>query len=95
MNTTIEILMTIFLLAGVCLLTMDHNALKRNYINALYLLCGVLAWYTVETAEHGVPIYSTMLTVLLLCVLPMIIDGLIFAIRAAKNQRLHHEKRTW
>lgn len=91
MNTTILTLM-IVLFVGVAILLLKKNDLIRKCVNGFYVLCGILAWYTIESVDRSEPIYLSMLAVLLLCVLPITVDSLTSLAASMKNQSLRREK---
>lgn len=80
------------LLVGVSILLLRNESLKRVSLNWLYVLSIGLAWYSIETATRAEPFHKTMLIALLLCLIPMFIDGLIHAVKNAELNRIRREK---
>ncbi|MDD4915938.1 MAG: hypothetical protein PHW13_12975 [Methylococcales bacterium] len=85
MNTSMITLLVV-LFVGIGILLPRHKPVSQKCVNGFYLLCGALAWYTIETVDRSEPIYMSMLAVLLLCLLPMIVDSLLFLGITLKNQ---------
>ena len=54
----------------------------------LYLLCGGIALYTVETAEAEEPIHITAMVALLLCLIPTSLDALMSSARNTDLSRI-------
>lgn len=85
--STPVIILTVALSIAVSLLILRHKALSHRCINGFYALCGALAWYTIEAVERSEAIYLSMLTALLLCLLPMLVDSLLILSWRSKAQR--------
>lgn len=75
------------LLTGISVLLLRNAASRKNTVNWLYLLSGGLAVYTVETANHAQPFQNTLLLVVLLCLIPITIDGILSAKNAVDTEQ--------
>jgi len=75
----------VVLLLGISILLLLNKSLRINYINWLYLLSGAAALYLIETTTHHESIRNTLLLVVVLCLIPITIDGL-------HSARKHHDK---
>jgi hypothetical protein len=67
------------LLTGIGILLLRNESSRKKTVNWLYLFSGGLAIYTVETANHAQPFQNTLLIVLVLCLIPITIDGIVSA----------------
>jgi len=72
----IHLILIGILLTGVGIL-LSYKSLRNKSVNWLYLLSGSLALYFVETATHDQPFQNIMLLVVVLCLIPITIDGLL------------------
>lgn len=86
MNINYLILMAV-LLAGFGFLLLRYESLRKKIVNGIYLLCGGLALYVVESATHEQPFQNTLLAVVVLYLIPITIDGLVSAGKAIDFDR--------
>jgi len=63
------------LLAGISILLLLNKSLRINYVNWLYLFSGAAALYLIETTTRNESIRNTLLLVVVLCLIPIMVDG--------------------
>ena len=66
----------VVLLVGISILLLLNKSLRINYVNWLYLLSGGASLYLIETTTHHESFRNTLLMVVVLCLIPITIDGL-------------------
>ncbi|MGD0958845.1 MAG: hypothetical protein ABSB19_03470 [Methylomonas sp.] len=87
MDVTFLILVAV-LFACIIIMMLCNEALRQPCVNALYILSGSIALYCLETADRSNPIYMTLLLVVLLCLTPMLVDGLLITAKKSARNRL-------
>ena len=74
---TFMIVLLVLLCAGLGVLFLQNELLRKNSVNWLYLLTGVLAIYCIEKAGYTQPFQHTFLLVAALCLIPITIDSIL------------------
>jgi drug/metabolite transporter (DMT)-like permease len=71
------VVLLVLLCAGLGVLFLQNELLRKNSVNWLYLLTGVLAIYCIEKAGYAQPFQHTFLLVAALCLIPITIDSIL------------------
>jgi drug/metabolite transporter (DMT)-like permease len=74
---TFMVVLLVLLCAGLGVLFLQNELLRKNSVNWLYLLTGVLAIYCIEKAGYAQPFQHTFLLVAALCLIPITIDSIL------------------
>jgi hypothetical protein len=78
--------MMAIILAGIGILLLRNESLRKKGVNWLYLFSGGLALYCVETATHEQPYQNTLLMVVVLYLIPITIDGIMSSNQAVDSE---------
>ena len=74
---TFMIVLLVLLCAGLGLLFIQNELLRKKSVSWLYLLTGILTIYCIETANYAQPFQHTLLLVATLCLVPITIDSIL------------------
>jgi len=74
---TFMIVLLVLLFAGLGVLFLQNELLRKKSVSWLYLLTGVLAIYCIEKTSYAQPFQHTLLLVAALCLIPITIDSIL------------------
>lgn len=74
---TFMIVLLVLLCAGLGVLFLKSELLRKKSVSWLYLLTGILAIYCIEKANYAQPFQHTLLLVAVLCLVPITIDSIL------------------
>lgn len=84
---TVYIILIAVIFSGAGVLMRKNEQQRERIMTTLYLLCGGLALYSVETAERNFPLHLTALVALLLCLVPTIIGSVFMQLKTMNSQK--------
>lgn len=79
-------------LGGISILILRNEGLRKKSVNWLYLLSGGLSLYFIETTTHEQPFQNTLLIVIVLCLIPITIDGMFIDHKNIDASKKSHSK---
>ncbi len=74
---TFMIVLLVLMRAGLGVLFLQSELLRKKSVSWLYLLTGILAIYCIEKANYAQPFQHTLLLVAVLCLVPITIDSIL------------------